>query len=126
MAVQGVLTLNTKAYNPRGKTGDIAKWQLTNDSTFGGGVSTVTTTIRGPSRDGMYRGRIKLEVPKNAETDSACGCAGTQVSAGIYDLQFAIPANFSATERDDACKRLQALFANAVTTALLKDLEGSW
>lgn len=126
MAVQGVITLNSKAYNPRGKTGDVASWQFTGDASFGGARSTVTTTIRGPSRDGMYRGRIKIDVPKNAETDSACGCAGTQVSLGLVDAQFAIPANFTAAERTDFKTRAQALFAHAVTTALLESLEGSW
>lgn len=126
MAAQGNLTLNTKVYNPRGKTGEIAKWQLLNDSTFGGASSAVTTTVRGPSRDGMYRARVKLDVPKAAESDSACGCAGTQISLGVCDIQIAIPANFTSAERDDFRLRIQGLVANAIFTSLVKDLEGSW
>jgi len=126
MAAQGTLTLNTKAYTPRGKTGDVATWQLVGDSTFGGAISTVSESLRGPSRDGVYRGRLKLEVPLAASADSACGCTGSIKGTGIFDANIVIPLVFSTAERADFCDRLQALIANAITTAMVDSLEGSW
>lgn len=126
MAAQSNITLNTKVYAPRGKTGDIAKWQLQNDTTFGGASSALTENLRGPSKDGFYRVRFKLDVPKATETDSACGCAGTIMALGVADIQIAIPSQFTAAERLDFCLRIQGAVANAAFTAAVANLEGAW
>lgn len=126
MAAQGNLTLNTKVYNPRGKTGDIASWVLAGDTTFGGAMSTVQTSVRGPSKDGLSRVRIKLDVPKSADAASACACPGQEIGRGLFDGQFVIPTSYTAAERTDFALRVQGLIANAITTALLANLEGSW
>lgn len=126
MSAQGNLTLNTKVYNPRGKTGDVASWALVGDATYGGAPSSVTESVRGPSKDGVSRVRFKLDVPKAATADSACGCAGSVIATGSADVNIIVPTNFTAAERLDFCLRIQALVANAVFTAAVSNLEGSW
>lgn len=126
MATQGTLTLNTKAYTPAGKSGDVASWRLAGDATFGGAFSSVGESLRGPSRDGMYNVRFTLKVPKAASADSACACTGQTIGDGIADIQVKIPATFTAAERLDFCLRIQGLVANAVFTAAVSGLEGAW
>lgn len=126
MATQGTLTLNTKAYTPTGKTGDVAGWRLAGDSTFGGAFSSVNVSVRGPNKDGRYVTRFLLKVPKAATTDSACGCAGTILDEGIADIQIRVSGLFTAAERTDFRTRLQNLVASAVFTAAIDNLEGAW
>lgn len=126
MSAQGNLTLNTKVYAPRGKTGDVAKWTLAGDTTFGGASSNVTESVRGPSKDGVSRVHFKLDVPKAADASSACACIGQQIGLGIADVNVTVPASFTAAERLDFVLRIQGLIANAVFTAAVQNLEGSW
>ena len=126
MPSQSTLTLNTKAYAPRGKSGDIATWALANDTTFGGATSTVTESVRGPSKDGVTRIRFKLDVPKAASENSSCACIGQNIGTGIATVELVIPSGFTATERADFTDRIQGLVANAVFTAAGDHLEGSW
>lgn len=127
MAAQSNLTLNTKVYAPRGKSqGDIANWALVGDSTFGGATSVVTEKVTGPSKDGVYRITFKLSVPKAAAADSACACIGTEIGKGIATVEVVIPSQFTAAERTDFRTRLQGLVANAIMTAAIDNLEGSW
>ena len=126
MPSQSTLTLNTKAYAPRGKSGDIATWALAGDTTFGGATSTVTESVRGPSKDGVTRIRFKLDVPKAASENSSCACIGQNIGTGIATVELVIPSGFTATERADFTDRIQALVANAVFTAAGDHLEGSW
>ena len=126
MPSQSTLTLNTKAYAPRGKSGDIATWALANDTTFGGATSTVTESVRGPSKDGVTRIRFKLDVPKAASENSSCACIGQNIGTGIATVELVIPSGFTAAERADFTDRIQALVANAVFTAAGDHLEGSW
>jgi hypothetical protein len=127
MAVQGNLTLNTKVYNPRGRQQDGSMgWALVGDATFGGATSSVLESLRGPSKDGVTRGRFKLSVPKAAAADSPCGCAGEKISEGIFDANVVIPANFTAAERQDFADRAQALIANAIFDAAVGNLEPAW
>lgn len=127
MAAQGNLTLNTKVYNPRGKTGDIAKWALVGDTTFGGGTSTVTESVRDPSgKDATSRIRFHLDFPKLASDDSACACTGSVLGTGSCDVYVTIPSVFTAAERADVRARIQSLVADAVFTAAIDNLEGSW
>ena len=126
MAVQGVLTLNTKAYNPRGKTGDVSLWALIGDATFGGATSLVDESVRGPTKDGLYRVRFSVKVPKAAAVDSSCACVGQELGRGLANIEIVIPSVFTAAERDDFTKRIQGLVANAVFSAATTNLEGSW
>lgn len=126
MAVQAVLTLNTKAYNPRGKTGDIASWALVGDASFGGAISSVTESVTGPSKDGVNRIRFRLIVPKAASADSTCACTGEVLGQALADVSIVVPAVFTSAERTDFRTRLQALVANAITTAAIDNLEGAW
>lgn len=126
MAVQSALTLNTKVYNPRGVGDGIAKWALVGDASFGGASSTVTTSIRGPSKDGIYRVRLTLSVPKAATADSACACVGQTLGTLNGSVELIIPAAFSAAERQDYADRMQGLIANALFDALVANLEPSW
>lgn len=127
MAAQGNLTLNTKLYAPRGKTGDISKWSLVGDASFGGAISSVTESVRDPSgKDTSYRVRFHLDVPKAATADSACGCAGSIQSKASADIYVVIPGDFTAAERTDLQLRIANLVASSVFTSAVKDLEGSW
>lgn len=126
MAAQGNLTLNTKVYAPRGKTGDIASWALSGDATFGGATSIVTESVRGPSKAGVSRVQFKLDVPKAADANSACACIGQEIARGIADIAITVPAGFTAAERDDFTKRIQGLVANAIFAAATTNLEGAW
>lgn len=126
MAQQGNLTLNTKVYNPRGKTGDVASWALVGDTTFGGATSTVKESVRGPSKDGVFRVSFKLDVPKAADASSACACIGQEIGRGIADVSVVIPSSFTAAERDDFTKRIQSLVANAIFSAASTSLEPAW
>lgn len=126
MAAQGNLTLNTKVYNPRGKTGDVASWALVGDSTFGGATSTVKESVRGPSKDGVFRVIFHVDVPKAADASSACACIGQEIGRGICDIQLVIPSSFTSAERDDFTKRIQALVANAIFSAASTNLEPAW
>lgn len=126
MAAQGNVTLNTKVYAPRGKRGDVAKWTLAGDASFGGANSDLSLSVRGPSKLGVSRVLLKLDTPKAATTDSACGCAGTIVAQAIGAVDVTIPTSFSAAERLDFSLRLQAAVAHAIFTAATSNLEGAW
>jgi hypothetical protein len=126
MAAQGNVTLNTKVYTPRGKRGDVAKWTLAGDSTFGGAQSDITESVRGPTKLGVSRVLFKLDVPKAATTDSACGCAGTEIARAIAALDITVPSNFTAAERLDFSLRIQGLVANAIFGDAVSYLEGAW
>lgn len=126
MAAQSNVTLNTKVYAPRGKRGDVAKWSLNGDASFGGATSDLTESLRGPTKLGVYRALFKLDVPKAATADSACGCAGSIVATGIAAIDVTIPANFTPAERLDFCLRIQGAVAHAIFTAGVHNLEGAW
>lgn len=127
MSAQSNLVLNTKTYVPRGRSnGDISTWALIGDATFGGATSLVTQSVRGPSKDGITRIHFKVDVPKAAEADSPCGCAGQNIGRAFADITVVVPAGFSATERTDLTLRIQSLVANAVFTASVASLEGTW
>lgn len=126
MAAQGTLTLNTKAYLPRGKTGDVAAWALVGDATFGGATSTVTESVRGPSKAGVSRVQFKLDIPKAAAADSACACIGQETARGIANIELTVPTGFTSAERADFCDRVQALVANAIFDAAVASLEPAW
>jgi hypothetical protein len=126
MPVQAALTLNTKVYVPRGKTSDVASWALVGDATFGGATSIVQESVRGPSKDGIYRVRFTLDVPKAATADSACGCIGSILSEGYADIQIRVPATFTTAERQDLVDRIQSLVATSVFDVSVGGLEGSW
>jgi hypothetical protein len=127
MAAQGTLTLNTKVYNPRGKTGDVASWALVGDATFGGATSVVTESVRPPSAKGLVnRVQFKLDLPKAATADSACGCIGQEIGRGIANVEITIPTTFTDAERLDFQLRIQGLIANAIFGAAVHSLEGAW
>jgi hypothetical protein len=126
MPVQGNLTLNTKVYNPRGKSGDVASWVLAGDATFGGATSTVTESVRGPSKDGFTRSRFKLDIPKNADEASACACPGGVLGQGGVEIIVITHSSMTAAERTDLTLRAQGLVANAIFTAAAANNEGSW
>lgn len=126
MPAQASISLNTKVYNPRGKTNDVASWALVGDATFGGATSTLTESVRGPSKDGIYRTRWSLSVPKAAAADSACGCVGQIMATGDADIQIRIPISFTTAERQDFVDRIQSAVASAVFDDSVAKVEGSW
>jgi hypothetical protein len=126
MPVQSAITLNTKVYNPRGKTNDVSSWALVGDATFGGATSVVQESVRGPSKDGVYRVRFTLNIPKAATADSTCACVGQILGQGIADISIAVPSGFTAAERQDFVDRIQALVATSVFDVAVGALEPSW
>jgi len=127
MAAQGNLTLNSKVYNPRGKAGDVASWVLYGDTSFGGASSTVSESVRGPSKAGLTRVQWKLVLPKAATADSACGCAGTEIGQSIWNLDVTMPSIFTAAERADALQRFRdAVATTAPFGVSISALEPSW
>lgn len=126
MAVQSAITLNTKVYNPRGVESSIAKWALVGDASFGGATSIMSSSVRGPSKDGIYRVRLTLSVPKAATADSACACVGQTLGTMNASVEVIIPSSFSQTERQDFADRLQGLVANAIFDAAVANLEPAW
>lgn len=126
MPVQGTLTLNTKAYTSRGSQNGISSWANVGDASFGGALTSVTESVRGPLQDGKTRVRFVLTIPKAATEDTACGCAGTVLGTAKADITVDVPSNFSSAERQDLRLRIQGLVANAVFTAAVDNLEGSW
>ena len=126
MPVQGTLTLNTKAYTSRGSQNGISSWANVGDATFGGALTSVTESVRGPLQEGRSRIRFVLMIPKAATEDTSCGCAGTITGTAKADIVIDVPGNFTAAERQDLRLRIQGLVANAVFTAAVDNLEGSW
>lgn len=126
MAAQTALVLNTKSYAPRGKTGDVALWMLTGDTSFGGAPSSVTESVRGPTKAGVYRVHFKLDVPKAASADSPCACTGAEIGHAIADINVTIPVGFTAAEKTDLTLRIQGLVANAIFGAATNNQESSW
>lgn len=127
MAAQGNLTLNTKVYAPRGKSGVVATWALVGDTTFGGATSNVTESIQSAKgKAGSTRVQMNLTVPKAASVDSACACIGAEIARGAAYIQVDVPAGFTTTERQDFCDRIQALVANAIFDSAVANLEGAW
>lgn len=126
MSAQTNLTLNTKVYTPRGNIGGISKWALAGDSTFGGAISSVTESVRDPSKNGITRVKFKIDVPKAATADSACSCIGESIGTGICNIDVVIPTSFTAAEREDFALRIQGLVASQIFTDAVKDLTGTW
>lgn len=126
MAAQTALTLNTKAYNPRGKENSIAKWALVGDTTFGGATSQLTVSVGDPSKEGVSRVRVRLTAPKAASADSACACTGEVISTGLMDATFLVPSNYLGSERTDFRTRIKDFFSSAVFTAAIDNLEAPW
>ncbi|DAD52514.1 coat protein [ssRNA phage SRR5467091_8] len=126
MPVASNLTLNSKVYTPAGTQGGITTWRFPGDASFGGGFSSVTESVRGPSKDGIYRTRWGLTVTKLATEDSSCGCAGMKIADGNADIQIRFPMTFSSAEKADLAARIQALVALAVFSTSISGPEGSW
>lgn len=125
MSQQSVLTLNTKAYNPRGVASGIATW-VDPAGSSGAAISAVTESVRGPSGQGVTRVQFKLTLPKLASADSACACAGSVLGTAIGTFDIVIPGVFTPTEREDLQLRLTGLAASAIFVNAVKDLEGAW
>jgi hypothetical protein len=126
MPAQASLTLNTKVYTPRGTQQGVSTWALAGDSTFGGAVSTVTESVRGPLTNGGNRTRWVLTAPKIATADSACACTGGSLGQAKADIVIDVPSSLSAAERQDFVDRLQALVALTVFDVSVSTPEGSW
>lgn len=126
MPAQGNLTLNTKVYVPRGRSGDEAAWALVGDATFGGATSLIKESVRGPSKDGINRVVFTLDVPKAATADSACGCIGAITAQAYSRIETRVPSTFTTAERQDLVDRLQALVASSVFDVSIGMLEPSW
>lgn len=126
MPAQSTLTLNTKAYTPRGTQNGISTWSLAGDSTFGGAQSNVTESVRGPLSNGTYRVRWVVTVPKVASADSTCSCIGASMGQGKCDVVIDFPTSFTSAERQDFVDRIQALVALSVFDTSVATPEGSW
>lgn len=127
MAAQGNITLNSKVYHPRGKSGDISKWVLTGDTDYGSAASSLTESVRDPStKDANNRIRFHLDLPLAATADSTCSCTGTILGTASCDIYVVIPQGFTQAQRDDLLARIQDLVADAVFESAVSNLEGSW
>lgn len=126
MTAQAVLTLNTVAYNPRGTNNGVSTWAKVGDTGFGGATSIATQSVRGPLNEGQTRVRLILTVPKLASEDSACGCAGTELSRGKMEITVDVPAGWTAAEKQDLRKRIQSQIADATFAAAVDTGEGVW
>jgi hypothetical protein len=126
MPAQSSITLNTKVYTPRGTSNGISTWVLAGDTSFGGGLSSVTESVRGPLDSGVSRVRWVVAIPKLATSDSACSCTGADLGQGKADITITVPSSFTAAERQDFVDRLQALVALSVFDTSVANLEGSW
>jgi hypothetical protein len=126
MPAQSSITLNTKVYTPRGTANGISTWALAGDTSFGGAVSTVTESVRGPLTDGSNATRWVLTVPKVATVDSVCGCIGSTIGTAKADIKLSVPTSFTAAERQDFVDRVQALVALSVFDVSVSTPEGSW
>ena len=105
------------------------KWDqlvaLSGDTSFGGAVSILTESVRGPLGDGKTRTRWVLTIPKNATADSPCACTGSPLGTGKADIVIDIPSAFTAAERQDFVDRIQAAVATTVFDASVATPEGS-
>lgn len=126
MPAQASITLNTKVYTPRGTSNGISSWALAGDTTFGGGVSVVTESVRGPLANGGNRTRWVVTAPKLAAADSACACTGSILGTAKADIVIDVPSALTAAERQDFVDRLQALVALSVFDLSVSTPEGSW
>jgi acyl-coenzyme A thioesterase PaaI-like protein len=126
MPAQASITLNTKIYTPRGTQQGVSTWALAGDATFGGAVSTLTESVRGPLANGNYRTRWVLTVPKIATADSACACTGGTLGQAKADVTIDFPTSFTAAERQDFVDRWQAAVATSVFDVSVATPEGSW
>lgn len=126
MPAQASITLNTKVYTPRGTQNGISTWALAGDATFGGALSTVTESVRGPNSDGDTITRWVVTIPKAATADTACGCVGSILGTAKADLKLTIPSNLTTAERQDFVDRVQALVALSVFDVSVSTPEGSW
>ncbi len=126
MPVAAALTLNSLVYSPRGTDQGITTWVYPGGVSFGGGISAVTESVRGPSKDGIWRTRWTLAATKLASADSACGCVGQEVGRVDANIEIRIPTLLTTAERQDFVDRLQALVALAVFDSSVSVPEGSW
>ena len=126
MPVQANITLDSRVYAPRGNINGVATWVLSTDPDFGNGMSTLSETVRGPSKEGILRIRFRLEVPKLATSGSTCQCEGEQLGFASAVVEVLVPRSFTPAERVNLRERLQGLVASAVVSAAIDNLEGSW
>ena len=71
MATQATITLNTVPYVPSGTNGNVAAWRNLQDPNMKG-LTTLRESVNGPSKEGVFRVRWKLDLPKVAEDASPC------------------------------------------------------
>lgn len=126
MPAQASITLNTKVYTPRGTQQGVSTWALAGDSTFGGGVSIATESVKGPNDKGMTRTRWILNLPKLATADSPCACTGGSLGGAKFEVIVDQSSSLTAAERQDAVDRFQALVALSVFDLSVSTPEGSW
>lgn len=127
MPAQGNITLASKVFAPRGKTGDVATWLYREEGTLGGGNHTLTESVRGPQpKSGGTRIQFKLVVDKKSSVDSACACAGEVLGTAIAEIPIFIPPCFTDAERDVFRQMLVSLVSTAPFTAAVTSGEGSW
>lgn len=127
MAAQGVITLNTVPYNPRGKQGDVALWYAKDATKFGGGPSTITESIRGPnSKTGVTRIEFKLDQKLLATDSSVCACVGSELGYALARIEVLIPSGFTDAQRSDFTNRLQGLIGNAIVSSAINFFEPAW
>lgn len=125
MPQQAALTLATRVYNPAGTENGVSTWRYPEDTIFNG-TSKVTESVRGPSRDGLYRINFKVDTPRVLGEDSSCGCAGTQVDNAVTRIETIYPSRWTKAQRQEHWDRVQALVASSLATAAHDDLEGTW
>ena len=125
MATQATITLNTVPYVPSGTNGNVAAWRNLQDPNMKG-LTTLRESVNGPSKEGVFRVRWKLDLPKVAEDASPCACPGDVQSTGMIDIVMIVPASWTAANRTDFRTRIQNLVTNAAFVASVDNLEGSW
>lgn len=125
MAAQASITLATRVYTPAGTLNGISKWVYRADTIFKG-VSELTSSVRGPSKEGVDRIRLKLLVPLVATEASACACPGSVMSSAIFNGEVVIPDAWSPAQRLEFKDRVVAAIASAMFASAVVDNEGAW
>lgn len=125
MATQASITLATRVYVPMGVANGIARWIYRGDAVFHG-TSELTQSVKGPSKEGVDRIRLKLAIPNVATEASACACPGSVKDSAFANLEVVVPDAWSDAQRLELHARIVDAAASAIFGQAVKFNEGAW
>lgn len=114
------IILNSKTYNPDGFDAN----GVSNYSERSAGVPSGFSGLAfGQTRTAEYvKGRVTLNIPIVATTDSDCSCAGAGLRTSRLRIELEEPVTGTLAERQDFLDRLQDLVSTAQFTAFVLNL----